>query len=102
MRAQLEQTPQKSGRPSDSVGLRQFTAWASISGERVFSRSAGAGQDERVGKTARAHALAQVRDGGRVAEEVLKAHGLRVTGNKGPRNERTENKEQGADHRDRV
>ena len=31
MRVQLEQTPQKSGRPSDSVGLRQLTALASIS-----------------------------------------------------------------------
>jgi hypothetical protein len=30
MRAQFEQTPQKSGSPSDSVGLRQLTACASI------------------------------------------------------------------------
>jgi len=37
-----------------------------------------AAQDERVGKTARAHALAQVRDGGRVADEILEAHGLSV------------------------
>jgi hypothetical protein len=36
-----------------------------------------------VGEAARAHAFAQVRDGGRVAEEVLEAHGLRVTGSEG-------------------
>jgi hypothetical protein len=33
-----------------------------------------------VGKTAGTHAFAQVRNGGRVAEEVVKAHGMRVTG----------------------
>jgi hypothetical protein len=33
-----------------------------------------------VGKTAGTHAFAQVRKGGRVAEEVVKAHGMRVTG----------------------
>jgi hypothetical protein len=33
-----------------------------------------------VGKTAGAHALAKVRDGSRVAKEVVKAHGMRVTG----------------------
>ena len=46
--------------------------------QRVFACSARAGQDQRMGKTAGAHALAQVRDGGRVAEKILKAHGLRI------------------------
>ena len=80
MRVQFWQTPQKSGRPSDSLGLRQFTAWASMSGERVFARTARSGEDERVRKPARAHTLAQMRDGCRVAEEILEAHGMRVAG----------------------
>jgi hypothetical protein len=33
-----------------------------------------------VGKTVGPHAFAQMRHGGRVAEEVLKAHEMRVTG----------------------
>jgi hypothetical protein len=37
-----------------------------------------------VGKAAGAHAFAQVRDGGGVAEEVLKAHGRSLTGSKPP------------------
>jgi hypothetical protein len=32
-----------------------------------------------VGKTAGTNAFAQVRDGGRVAEEVLESHGLSLT-----------------------
>ena len=49
-------------------------------GERVFSGAARPGQDHGMGKTAGTHAFAQVRNGGRVAEEVVKAHGMRVTG----------------------
>lgn len=49
-------------------------------GHRVLAGAAGAGQDERVGKAAGAHALAQVRDGGRVAEEFVKAHVVEDSG----------------------
>jgi hypothetical protein len=38
-----------------------------------------------VGKAAGAYAFAQVRNGGRVAEEVLKAHGRSLTGSQGAR-----------------
>ena len=51
--------------------------------QRVFSCAGGTGKDQRVGKAACAHALAQVGDGGRAAEEVLKAHGLRVAEDRG-------------------
>ena len=54
-------------------------------GERVFARAARPGEDHGMGKTAGSHAFAQVRDGGRVAEEILKAHGMRVTGSEGAR-----------------
>jgi len=49
-------------------GLRQHQR------QRVFARSARPGQDERLRKAPGANALAQMRDGGRVAEKILKAH----------------------------
>ena len=76
MRVQLEQTPQKSGRPSDSVGLRQLTARASISASVYLPAPLRAGEDERVRKPLRANALAEVRYGLRIAEKILEAHGL--------------------------
>ena len=47
-------------------GLRQHQR------QRVFARAARAGQDERMRKTTRANAFAQMRDGVRVAEKILK------------------------------
>ena len=76
MRVQLEHTPQKSGRPSDSVGLRQLTALASISASVYLPAPRGPARMSEWGKRPRADALAQVRDGGRVAEKILEAHGL--------------------------
>ena len=48
-------------------------------GERVFACAARTGQDHGVGKAAGTNAFAQVRDGGRVAEEVLESHELSLT-----------------------
>jgi len=44
--------------------------------KRVFARSARANQDQRMRKSARADAFAEMRDGLRVAEKILKAHAL--------------------------
>ncbi len=48
--------------------------------QSVFARATRPRKDERMRETVGAHALAQVRDGGRVADEVLEAHGVRITG----------------------
>lgn len=71
-----------------AAGLRLLKAVDRLSQherEGVFSGAAGAGQDERVRESARAHTLAQMRDGGRVAEEVLEAHGSSVAAGAGGR-----------------
>ena len=78
MRVQFEQTPQKSGSPSVSVGSRQLTAWASMSASVYLPAPRGPERIMRMRKAARANALAQVRDGGRVAEKFAEAHGLRI------------------------
>ncbi len=70
----------KVGQAIGFCGIEAVDGLGQHEGERVFARAARAGQDHGVRKTAGAHAFAQVRDGGRVAEEILKAHGMRVTG----------------------
>src|SRR5580658_2752657 len=44
-------------------------------GERVLSRSAGAGEDEGVGKAAGGNGSAEVLDGGAVAQKVIEGGG---------------------------
>ena len=64
-----------------AVGLRGPEAIHCLGkhqGERIFSRAAGAGQDHRVREPAGAHALAQVRHGGRVPQEIPEPHETRV------------------------
>ena len=51
-------------------GLRQHQR------QRVLARPARPGQNQRLRKAFRANALAQMRDGRRVAEKILKARGL--------------------------
>jgi len=63
----------KSGSPSDSVGLVQLTALASMRARVYFARALWPRQDERVGKPLGADRLAQMGDGLRVAEKVLKS-----------------------------
>ena len=50
MRVQLEQMPQKSGRPSVSGGLRQFTACASITASVYFPAPRGPARISECGK----------------------------------------------------
>jgi len=80
------------GRITDAEAVAAFTAevgqtiafsWVEAvdglsqhQGQRIFARSARPGQDQRVGKSPGADALAKMGDGGRVAEKILKAHGL--------------------------
>ena len=78
MRVQLEQTPQKSGSPSDLRGVEAVDRLRQHQRELVFARAARPGEDQRVGKAARANAFTQMRDGGRVAEKFAEAHGLRI------------------------
>ena len=57
-------------------GVQAVDGLGQHEGQRIFARAAGAGEDERVGKSPGANALAEMGDGLRVAEKVLKAHGL--------------------------
>ena len=48
-------------------GVKAVHGLGQHEGQRVFPCAARAGQDERVGKAARAHGFAEVGDGGRIA-----------------------------------
>jgi len=58
------------------VGLQTVDGFGQHQGQGVLACPARPGQDERVGKTPGADALAEMGDGWRVAEELLEAHGL--------------------------
>ena len=70
----------KVGQPVGLSGVEAVDGLGQHQRERVLARAARSGEDERVRKAARAHTLAQMRDGCGVAEEILEAHGMRVAG----------------------
>jgi putative transcriptional regulator len=59
-------------------GAEAVDGFGEHEGEGVLAGATGSGKDERVGKAPGANAFAEMGDGLRVAEKVLKAHGLRV------------------------
>ena len=59
------------------MGGRQFTAWASMSAS-VYFPEPRAGKNHRMRKMVGSNRFAQMRDRGRVAQEVAEAHVARI------------------------
>jgi len=59
-------------------GLKAVDGFGQHQGQGVLARTARAGQDERLGKSPRADALPEPGHRRRIAEKILKAHGLSV------------------------
>lgn len=70
--------PAEIGQAIGFRGLEAVDGFGEHQGQGVFAGAAGAGEDERVGKTPGADTFAQMGDGLRVAEKILEAHGLSV------------------------
>ena len=64
------------GQAVDLGGMEAVDGLGQHQRQRVLARPARPGQDQRLRKALGANALAQMRDRRRIAEKILKAHGL--------------------------